>query len=315
MTSTSNLQRVLSAGHFAVTGELGPPMGADPEDVKAKADVLRNSCDAYNVTDNQTAVVRMSSIAASAILLEQGLEPVMQMVCRDRNRIAIQSDILGAAALGIRNCLCLSGDHQSFGAAGKLHGHPGAKNVFDIDSIQLLSVLGDLRDKSLQQGGDPLTVPPEIFIGAAWSPLGDPVDFRVFRLAKKIAAGAQFIQTQSVFDVPRFAEQMKIVCDQGLDEKVAILVGIIVPKSAGMLRYMNKNVAGVTVPDELIKRMDQAADRKEEGLKVTVELIEQVRAIEGVRGVHLQAIEAEQLLPEIAKRAKLLPRPVIGEAK
>ncbi len=315
MTSSSNLQRVLSAGHFAVTGELGPPMGADPQDVKAKADVLRGCCDAYNVTDNQTAVVRMSSIAASAILLAEGLEPVMQMVCRDRNRIAIQSDILGAAALGIRNCLCLSGDHQSFGAAGKLQGHPGAKNVFDIDSIQLLSVLRELRDESRQQGGDPLTVPPDMFIGAAWSPLGGPVDFRVFRLAKKITAGAQFIQTQSVFDVPRFADQMKIVCDQGLDEKVAILVGIIVPKSAGMLRYMNKNVAGVTVPDQLIERMDQASDRKEEGLKVTVELIEQVRSIQGVRGVHLQAIEAEHLIPEIVKRASLLPRPPVGDAK
>ena len=314
MSSSSNLQRVLSAGHFAVTGEVGPPAGADPKAVKAKAAVLQNCCDAYNVTDNQTAVVRMSSIAASAILLGEGLEPVMQMVCRDRNRIAIQSDILGAAALGIRNCLCLSGDHQSFGAAGKLHGHPGAKNVYDIDSIQLLSVLRDLRDKSLQQGGDSVGVPPDMFIGAAWTPLGDPIDFRVIRLAKKIDAGAQFIQTQCVFDVPRFAEQMKIVCDQGLHEKTAILVGIIVPKSAGMLKYMNKNVAGVTVPDELIKRMDQASDRKEEGLKVTVELIEQVRAIEGVRGVHIQAIEAEQLIPEIVKRADLLPRPSGGEA-
>ena len=315
MSSLSNLQRVLSSGEFAVTGEVGPPMGAEPEAVKAKAAILRGCCDAYNVTDNQTAVVRMSSIAASAILLGEGLEPVMQMVCRDRNRIAIQSDILGAAALGIRNCLCLSGDHQSFGAAGKLHGHPGAKNVYDIDSIQLLSVLRDLRDEARQQGGDSLTAAPEMYIGAAWTPLGDPVDFRVIRLAKKVAAGAQFIQTQSIFDVPGFAEQMKLVRDEGLHEKVAILAGIIVPKSAGMLRYMNKSVAGVSVPDELIERMAQAADRKEEGLKVTVELIEQVRAIEGVRGVHIQAIEAEELIPEIAKRTGLLPRPSGGAVK
>ncbi len=314
MSSTSNLQRVLSAGHFGVTGEVGPPTGADPQAVKAKAEVLRGCCDAYNVTDNQTAVVRMSSIAASAILLTEGLEPVMQMVCRDRNRIAIQSDILGAAALGIRNCLCLSGDHQSFGAAGKLHGHPGAKNVYDIDSIQLLTVLRDLRDQSLQQGGDPVSSAPNMFIGAAWSPLTDPIDFRVIRLAKKVAAGAQFIQTQSIFDVPRFAEQMKLVRNEGLHEKVAILAGIIVPKSAGMLRYMNKNVAGVAVPDGLIKRMDQATDRKVEALKVTVELIEQVRSVEGVRGVHIQAIEAEHLIPKIVKRAKLLPRPTAGDA-
>ena len=313
MTASSNLKRVLSAGHFAVTGELGPPMGADAEAVKAKAEILRGCCDAYNVTDNQTAVVRMSSIAASALLLAEGLEPVMQMVCRDRNRIAIQSDILGASALGIRNCLCLSGDHQSFGAAGKLHGHPGAKNVYDIDSIQLISVLRDLRDKSLQQGGDSVSVPPDMFIGAAWTPLGDPIDFRVIRLAKKIDAGAQFIQTQSIFDVAGFAQQMKIVHDQGLHEKTAILAGIIVPKSAGMLKYMNRSVAGVTVPDELIKRMENASDRKEEGLKVTIELIEQVQAIPGVRGVHVQAIEAEQLIPDILKRAGLLPRPSISE--
>ena len=315
MSSASNLQQVLAAGHFAVTGELGPPTGADASAVVAKARILAGSCDAYNVTDNQTAVVRMSSIAASALVLAEGLEPVMQMVCRDRNRIAIQSDIIGAAALGIRNCLCLSGDHQSFGAAGKLQGHPGAKNVYDIDSIQLLSVLRDLRDESRQQGGDPVSAPPQMFIGAAWTPLGDPIDFRVIRLAKKIAAGAQFIQTQSIFDVAGFAEQMKIVRDQGLHEKTAIMAGIIVPKSAGMLKYMNKNVAGVTVPDELIERMAQASDRKEESLKVTVELIEQVRAIEGVRGVHLQAIEAEELLPEIAQRAGLLPRPPVKGAK
>ena len=290
-------------------------MGADADAVRAKAKLLAGCCDAYNVTDNQTAVVRMSSIAASLILLNEGLEPVMQMVCRDRNRIAIQADILGAAALGIHNCLCLSGDHQSFGSAGKLKGHPGSKNVFDIDSIQLVSVLRDLRDKSLQQGGDEITVSPDLFIGAAWSPLGDPVDFRVIRLAKKIAAGAQFIQTQSIFDVAGFASQMKLARNEGLHEKAFIMPGIIVPKSAGMLRYMNKNVAGVKVPDELIKRMEQASDRKEEGLKVTVELIEQVRAIQGVRGVHIQAIEAEQLIPEIVKRANLLPRPAAGDVK
>ena len=224
-------------------------------------------------------------------------------------RIEDDDDILGAAALGIRNCLCLSGDHQSFGAAGKLKGHPGSKNVFDIDSIQLVSVLRDLRDESRQQGGDEITAKPDLFIGAAWSPLGDPVDFRVIRLAKKIAAGAQFIQTQSIFDIPGFTAQMKLARNEGLHEKAYIMPGIIVPKSAGMLRYMNKNVAGVTVSDELIDRMDKAKDRKEEGLKVTVELIDQVRQIEGVSGVHIQAIEAEGLIPEITKRASLLPRP------
>ena len=307
----TRLEKVLAAGQFALTVEVGPPAGPNPAEVKRKAEILKGLADGYNVTDNQTAVVRMSSIAASKILLDQGCEPVMQMTCRDRNRIAIQSDVLGAAALGLKNILALSGDHQKAGAGGKLKGHPGSMNVYDIDSIQLVSILKGLRDDAVQAGGDKITEPARFFIGAAWTPLGPPVEFRVIRLAKKINAGADFIQTQAVYDVPAFAEQMAKAVDMGLTEKAAILPGIIVPRSAGMLAYMNKNVPGVEIPQELIARMKGAADIKAESLKVTVELIQAVRQIPGVKGVHLQAIEAEELLPEIISAAGLSPRPEV----
>jgi len=307
--SGSNLERIISAGHFAVTAEVGPPRGPDPEDVRKKARIVKGMADAYNVTDNQTAVVRMSSIAASKILLDEGLEPVMQMVCRDRNRIALQSDLLGAHALGIRNCLCLSGDHQIAGAGGKLKGHPGARNVYDVDSIHLLSILKGLGDEGVQQGGDSISPPAPFLIGAAWTPLAPPEDFRTIRLAKKIQAGANFIQTQAVYDVERFRVAMKRALDAGLTERVAVLPGIILPRSAAMLRYMNRSVPGVEVPDQTIDRMNSASDPGAEGLKIAIELISAVKEIPGVRGVHLQAIEAEHLLPELIERAGLLPRP------
>jgi methylenetetrahydrofolate reductase (NADPH) len=288
---------------------VGPPRGPNPEAVLKKVKAVKGIADAYNVTDNQTAVVRMSSIAASRLLLECGLEPVMQMVCRDRNRISMQSDLLGAWALGLRNCLCLSGDHQMAGAGGKLKGHPGAKNVYDVDSVQLLSILRGLRDEARQEGGDAIDSPAPFFIGAAWTPLGPPEKFRAVRLAKKVAAGADFVQTQAVYDIPRFTEAMRRVVDLGLTERVAILPGIILPRSAAMLRYMNASVPGVRVPEALIQRMSSASDPKEEGFKIAVELIHAVRQIPGVKGVHLQAIEAEHLLPQLAERAGLLPRP------
>jgi 5,10-methylenetetrahydrofolate reductase len=251
----------------------------------------------------------MSSIAASKILLQEGLEPVMQMVCRDRNRIAIQSDLLGASALGLRNVLCLSGDHQSAGAGGKLKGHPGAKNVYDIDSIQLIAVVKGLRDQAIQEGGDSISPAAPFFIGAAWTPLGPPEKFRTIRLAKKINAGANFIQTQAVYDIKRFAEAVRRAEDMGLTDRAAILPGIIVPRSAGMLRYMNASVPGVEVPDEIIQRMKDASDPQEEGIKIALELIYAVKSLSGIKGVHLQAIEAEGLLPDLIKAAGLLPRP------
>ena len=322
MKAESNLEKVICSDQFAVTAELGPPISGQAEVVRKKAALLRGSADAVNITDCQTAVVRMSSIASAAIVLQEGVEPVAQMTTRDRNRIAIQADILGAAALGLKNCLCIAGDHQSFGAAGRLKGHPGAKNVYDIDSLQLTAILRGLRDDGVQAGGDALEAPVKLFIGAAWTPMGDPVGFRILRLAKKVAAGADFIQTQGIYDIKQFAEIMKGVRDKGLHEKTAILAGIIVPKSAGMLRYMNASVAGVSVPQEIIQRFPAIkkdmppeekkrlrAESEEIGKKIAVELIEQAREIEGVRGVHIQAIEWEPAVPDIVKAAGLLPRP------
>ncbi len=324
MKSGSNLEKVLEAGHFAVTAELGPPMDCNADVVVEKCNILKGNADAYNITDNQTAVVRLSSIASAVIMMQQGMEPVMQMTCRDRNRIAIQADILGAAALGIRNCLCIAGDHQSFSAAGRLKGHPGAKNVYDVDSIQLTSILRGMRDDGIQQGGDEIEKRPELFIGAAWTPMGDPLDWRPYRLLKKVRAGADFIQTQGVYDVKLFAEQMKKAGDLGALDDTAMLAGIIVPKSAMMLKYMNSSVAGVVVPDELLDRMNaakaKAGDDKvkarelqeEEGINIAVELIQQCREIPGVKGAHIQAIEWETAVPQIVEKAGLLPRPQVN---
>ena len=324
--SGSNLEKVLESGQFAVTAELGPPMSASGEEVHRKMEVLRGCADAFNITDCQTAVVRISSVASAIMLRQGGMEPVMQMTTRDRNRIAIQADILGAAAFDIHNCLCIAGDHQSFSAAGRLKGHPGAKNVYDIDSIQLVGMLKKMRDEGLQLGGDPLEVAPKLYIGAAWTPMADPYEWRVYRLAKKAAAGADFIQTQGIYDAKHFAEIMKKVREMGTHEKTHILAGIIVPKSAAMLRYMATSVAGVRVPEELIKRFprtkkDASKEEKREasrqsaelGKQVAIELIQQVREIEGVHGVHIQAIEWEDAVPEIVKAAGLHPRPQMAQ--
>jgi len=322
MKSGSNLEKVIASGQMAVTAELGPPMSADPHEVVHKAGLLKGFCDAANITDCQTAVVRISSIAAAYIALQQGLEPVMQMTCRDRNRIAMQADLLGAAALGLKNCLCIAGDHQKFSAAGRLKGHPGAKNVYDVDTCQLVGIMKKMRDEGLQQGGDKLEVAPKYFIGASWTPMGDPMDFRPYNLKKKVDAGADFIQTQGVYDMELFRSQMEKARNLGLHERTAILAGIIVPKSAMMLKYMDSSVAGVTVPKELIDRMNKAKaaagdDKKkmrelqeQEGIKIAIELVQQALEIPGIRGVHVQAIEWESAMEPIVKAAGLFPRPV-----
>ncbi len=303
--SAGRLQQLLAAGRFVVTAEAGPPRGARPEVIRRKAALLRGKVDACNVTDNQTSVVRMCSLAACGILLGEGLEPVLQMTCRDRNRIALQSDILGAASLGIKNILCLSGDHQRFGD------HPGAKNVFDLDSVQLVQVARRLRDEGLFAGGKPVDGKPELFIGAVENPFADPFSIRVPRLAKKIAAGAQFIQTQCVFNLEKFAKWMEGVRARGLHERVAILAGVTPMKSLGAARYMAEKVAGMDVPTEIIKRIEGAdkSRRAEEGIALAAETVQRLQDIPGVRGVHLMAIEWEEAVPEILSRAGLLPRP------
>ncbi|MBW1732074.1 MAG: methylenetetrahydrofolate reductase [Deltaproteobacteria bacterium] len=305
--SGSNLEKVLKAGHFAFTGECGPPQGANVEKLREKAQHLKGMVDAVNVTDNQTAVVRMSSWAASLILLQEGLEPNFQMVCRDRNRLAMQSDILGVYAHGIRNMLCLSGDHQKFG------NHPQSKNVYDIDSMQLIHMVKTMRDEGKFLNGEEIDVPPRLFIGAASNPFADPFDFRVYRLAKKIEAGADFIQTQCIYNMDKFREFMKRVVDMGLHEKCYILAGVTPMKSVGMARYMAKQVPGMDVPESLIKRLKGAGKGKaaEEGIKFAVEQIQEFKEMEGVAGVHLMAIEWEHRVPEIAEMAGMLPRPTV----
>ncbi len=303
----SNLEKILKAGHFAFTGECGPPTGANVEKLKEKAAHLKGCVDSVNVTDNQTAVVRMSSWAASLILLQEGLEPNFQMVCRDRNRLAMQSDILGVYSHGIRNMLCLSGDHQKFG------NHPEAKNVFDIDSMQLIYTVKTMRDEGKFLNGQDVDVPPKLFIGAASNPFAEPFEFRVHRLAKKIAAGADFIQTQCIYNMDKFRRFMKMAVDMGLHEKCYILAGVTPMKSVGMARYMGSSVPGMDVPESVIKRLKGAAKGKvaEEGIKFALEQIEEFREMEGVAGVHLMAIEWEHKVPEIAERAGMLPRPIV----
>ena len=301
----SKLEKILSAGHLAVTSECGPPRGATPEVVRKKGELLKGYVDAVNVTDNQTAIVRMSSIAACSHLLQMGLEPVMQMVTRDRNRIALQSDIMGAYSLGISNILCLSGDHQSFGS------QPDALNVFDIDSMNLIRTVQTMREQGKDMSGFELNGPPRMFIGAAANPFADPFEYRVIRLAKKIDAGADFIQTQCIYNMDRFKEWMKMARDEGLTEKVHILGGVTPLKSAGMAKFMNNKVAGMDVPEPLIKRMAGVPKEKavEEGIKICLETIAELRDIEGVHGVHIMAIEWEEIVGEIVEAAGLVPRP------
>ncbi len=307
MKSGSNLEKVLEAGHFAFTGELGPPRGSGAHEVREKAQHLKGVVDAVNITDNQTAMVRMSSWAASLLLLQEGLEPNFQMVCRDRNRLAMQADILGAYAHGIRNMLCLSGDHQKFGD------HPMAKGVFDIDSMQLIAMVKKMRDESKFQGGADLEDPPKMFIGAAANPFADPFEWRVHRLAKKVAAGVDFIQTQCIYNMDKFRKWVAQANDMGLTEKVYILAGVTPMKSVGMAKYMKNKVPGMDVPDEVIKRLQGAEKGKvaAEGIKFACEQIEEFKEMKGVAGVHLMAIEWEHKVPEIAEQAKVLPRPVV----
>jgi methylenetetrahydrofolate reductase (NADPH) len=305
MKAGTNLEKVLDSGRFAVTAEAGPPKGTSPRVILRKAETLRPCCDAVNVTDNQTAIVRMSSLAGCVLLRQAGVEPVMQMVTRDRNRIALQSDILGAVALGVGNILCLSGDHQKFG------NHPSAREVFDLDSTQLIQAVKVLRDEKKFISGDDVSGEVPLFIGAVENPFADPFEYRVMRLAKKVKAGADFIQTQAVYDVGKFANWMDMVVDRGLDQQVHILAGVIPIRSPGMVRYMKDYVSGVSVPDELVTRMEEAEDAKVEGVTIALELIEQLKEIPGVHGIHIMAVGWEDIVPEIVEKASLLPRPVL----
>jgi methylenetetrahydrofolate reductase (NADPH) len=317
--SGSNLERVLRSGAFAVTAELGPPKNADAEVIRQKAALLTGWVDAANITDNQTAIVRMSSIGAGALALQAGLEPVIQMTCRDRNRLGMQSDLLGAYALGLRNILCLTGDHQTFG------NHPQAKNVHDLDSVQLVQMVVGLRDEHRFQCGEEIKgVHPQFFVGAAENPFGDPFEWRPLRLGKKARAGADFIQTQMIFNVPKFREFMRRVVDLGIHQQTYILAGVGPLKTPGAARYMRDQVPGMDVPDEIIERMEaagrgiedkveRAAAWRAEGIRICLDLIQQMQEIEGVAGVHIMAIEWEEAVKAIVEGAGLSPRPKVVE--
>ena len=303
----SKLEKILAAGHLAVTSECGPPRGSDGDVITKKAVMIRDYVDAINITDNQTSVTRLCSLAAVIRLKLMGLEPILQMVTRDRNRIALQSDILGAASFDIHNILCLSGDHQSFGDS------PQGQNVFDLDSIQLIQTVRHMRDEGKFLGGDDIGRPPQMFVGAAANPFADPFEIRVRRLAKKVAAGVEFIQTQCIYNLDKFELWMKQARDVGLHEKVYILAGVTPFKSAGMAKYMKNRVPGMDVPDEVVERMSGVPKEKqpEEGINICVESIQRLKEVEGVRGFHVMAIEWEEMVPEIVKRSGLHPRPKI----
>jgi methylenetetrahydrofolate reductase (NADPH) len=285
----SKLEKVLKAGHLAVTSECGPPRGSDAAVIKKKAEMIKNHVDAINITDNQTSVTRLCSLASVIHIKLLGLEPILQMVTRDRNRIALQSDILGAASFDIFNVLCLSGDHQIFGD------NPKGQNVFDLDSMQLIQTVRHMRDEGKFLGGDPIQRPPQMFVGAAANPFADPFEIRC------------------IFNVEKFKLYMKLAGERGLPEKAFILAGVTPLKSVGMAKYMKNRVPGMDVPDEIVKRMSGVAKDKqaEEGLRICVETIQQLKEVPGVRGFHVMAIEWEEKVPEIVEQSGLYPRPKI----
>ena len=303
MKSGSRLEKILESGQFAVTAEAGPPKGSLPDAMRKKGELLKSSCDAINVTDNQAAVVRMSSLAGCILLMQAGAEPVLQMVVRDRNRLALQSDILGAAALGIRNVLCLAGDHQRLG------NHPTAAGAYDIDPIQLIQMIKTLRDDHRVESGETISGEVPLYIGTVAHPFAEPLELHMITLAKKIRAGADFIQTQAIYEVPRFIAWMDKVREQGLHEKAHILASVLPIKSVEMARRMRSGVPGMRVPDELVERIERAADAKAEGIRICVETIEQLKHVSGVHGIHIMAVASEDSVPGIVKTAGLSPRP------
>jgi methylenetetrahydrofolate reductase (NADPH) len=300
----SQLEQVLRSGRFAITSELNPPDSADPEDVYRAAMILAGFCDGINAVDASGANCHMSSLSICALLTRAGYEPVYQISARDRNRIAIQGDILGASAMGVHNLLAITGDDVSAGD------QPEAKPVFDFDSIQLLRTARLMRDESIFLSGRKITTPPDLFLGAAANPFAPPYDWRAQRLAKKIAAGAQFIQTQYCFDIPRLKEYMRQVRNLGLHEQVYLLVGVGPLRSAGAANFMRTKVPGIVIPDEIVDRLKKTPKKQQqaEGKQICMEIIEQVKEIEGVSGIHIMAYRQEELVAEIVTESGLLPR-------
>ena len=305
MKAETNLQKILARGEFAVTCEYNPPRGIDVDSIRQNAAQLKGKVDAVNVNDNTNATVRMSSWALSRILLDEGIEPVLQMVTRDRNRIALQSDLLGASALGIQNVLCLTGDHPSKGD------HPEAKGVFDLDAVQWITAAKQIRDDGLLMNGKSISGKPKLFIGAVANPFVRSVELHIIRLQKKVVAGAEFIQTQPALDMPRFEGWLAEATQRGITDKCFIIAGVIALRSVAMAQHLRSNVPGIMIPDSIMDRLDaQPQDRQlEEGIDICVECIKALKQMKAVRGVHIMAIGCEENIPEIIEKAKLLPRP------
>ncbi len=302
----SRLERVLASGGFAVTAEIAPPGSADPKEIRRVAALYRGITDAANVTDCQRAHVRMSALAASALALQEGVEPIMQIVLRDRNRIALQADLLGAAALGVRNVLCLRGDDPRIG------NEKDAVGVYDLNTEEMIAAFRDLRDAATLKGGDKVEHPPKVFLGAAANPLfGTPED-AFANLRGKVAAGADFIQTQAIYDVDAFEEWMRLVRKEWLHKHTHILAGVIPLRSPKMAHFMAEKVPGVVIPKEILRRIEQAPDPKAEGLSLALRTIKALQRIEGVHGVHIMAVNWEDIVPTLVSQAGLVPRPDIA---
>jgi methylenetetrahydrofolate reductase (NADPH) len=303
LKSRSNLERVLTTGGFAVTTEITPPKHSNGSRVAEIGKRMQGYVDSFNLTDNPAGVVRMSSLAASVILVQQGQDPVLHMTCRDRNRIGLQSDLLGAYALGVRNVLCLTGDHQRLG------NHPTAKGVYDLDSINLICMVKQLRDKQRFMCGEECEVAPSFYIGCAANPFAGPFEYRVVRLEQKVKAGADFVQTQSVFDLEQFERFMEMVRARGLEQRVKIIAGVMPLTSAKEAAILQKIKPGMSIPDSIIARLENSADQKSEGLQICIEQIQFLRNLAGVAGIHIMARECEELVPFLVEAAGLLPRP------
>lgn len=300
----SNLQALLSSGTFVVCGEMSPPKGPDREALLNKVRHFQGFVDAVNLTDNQAASVRMSSSHCSVLLAEAGLEPIMQATCRDRNRLALQSEILSAAACGVRNLLCLSGDDPSIGD------HPESKGVWDLDATQLVQLASGMAEGHFMNG-QPISPPPRLFVGAAAHPYGEPFEMRVWSVAKKIEAGAKFFQTQPIFDLGGFEKWMDALRREGLEKRAAIIAGVMPLRSMKALKHMAEKVPGLRFPKELARRIELSDDPESEGVRLCVDTIRRLREIPGVAGIHIMPAMKESLTPRIVEEAGLLPRPLL----
>ena len=299
MPTYSTFQRRIEAGQIVVTGELAPPKGAARGTLEKLATAMRGSVDAINLTDNQRGIGRMSALGAGVVMRQLGIEPIVQLTCQHRNRIALQADVLSGAVCGISNFLCMTGDHPKIGD------HPDAKNVLDLNSFQLIKMLRAMRDEGRFQSGVMLSEAPRFFLGG----VANPNIERVARLEKKVQCGAEFIQTQLIFDLDRFKQWMADVRAAGLHQQTHILAGIMIIRSANSAQFLRDHLPGSRVPEWVIERMERAENAEQEGVRIAAELAQEMLAIEGVRGIHIMSVGWTKAIPWVVEAAGLLPRP------